>query len=83
LRHSAEVEVSLMHVEPGRDGKSPGHAETARFLGPPLPLPPDGPLRARIAQMRADAQALRAANQRQRTQAKMLEKQIARLARDR
>ena len=83
LRHSAEVEVSLMRVEPVKHGTSPGQAETSRFLGPPLPLAPDGRLRARIAQLRADAQALRAVNQRQRAQTKMLEKQIARLARDR
>ena len=83
LRHSAEVEVSLVRVDPAKDRQRPGQPETARFLGPPLPLSPEGRLRARIAQLQADAQALRAANQRQRAQASKLEKQIARLARDR
>jgi hypothetical protein len=55
VRRTSEVQISLIPL----DGE-PARAESAHFVGQPLPAPPTGPLSTEIEQSKAEADGLRA-----------------------
>jgi hypothetical protein len=74
-RRGAEVEVNLIHVEAGNAQL----VESARFVGPPLPLTSPSRLRAQVTHLQREAQTLRMEIQRNRARADALQKKLSRI----